>query len=319
MTTCAETLWGALLPCGLALWLAGCGWWEGDRPRFVVTGSLIDGVGQPVAGAVITDGAAATLSDDQGRYRLGVRRETLAVSKPRCPRVSWEPVPGEQPARTLAAREHPVRVGVDPRGDQAAFRGLGELLARTARLAEWPGGSPGALDVLLLVTPRGWSGADVGAVLRWVRSGGRLILCGEWGGYAGQDVETMRALAEPAGVEVVGGTVRTAAEDDFVVQVSRPAFQGLATALGGRPVTLIGATELSVGGEARPLLVAPRGYVVLAEVGSRVVAAVGPLGLGKIIVLGDSSLWLDEDSTGSGQANIALGGNSRLLEALLVW
>ncbi|MEB3221514.1 MAG: DUF4350 domain-containing protein [Candidatus Sericytochromatia bacterium] len=319
MTTFAEALWRALLPCGLALWLAGCGWWEADTPRFLVTGSLVDGAGQPVAGAVVTDGAAATLSDDQGRYRLGVRRDMLAVSKPRCPRVSWKPVPGEQPVRTLAAREHPVRVGVDPRGDQAAFRGLRELLARTTRLADWPGGHPGALDVLLLVTPRGWSGSEVGAVLRWVRGGGRLILCGEWGGYAGQDVETMRALAGPAGVDFGGGTVRTAAEDDFVVQVLRPAYQGLASALGGRPVTLIGVTALSVGGEARPLLVAPRGYVVLAEVGSRVVAAAGPLGLGKIIVLGDSSLWRDEDSTGSGQANLVLGGNSRLLEALLVW
>jgi hypothetical protein len=285
----------------------------------VVTGVLVDGGGKPVAGAVVSDGVGSTLSDDQGRYVLGVRAEALTASKPLLGRLSWVPERGEQPPRTLSGRGWPPVGALAPHLLDADFSGMAAIAARSTRLVSWPGTPLGELDVLVLVTPRGWSNADVRAVLGWVRRGGRLILCGEWGGYAGQDLEAVRGLAAPAGIELTGGTVRTAAEDAFSVEVHQPAWRGLAVALGGEPVRLFGAAELALSGEARPLLVAARGYVVLATGGTRVLAAVGPLGYGKIVVLGDSSLWRDEDSTGVGRANIALGGNGRLLEALLVW
>jgi hypothetical protein len=267
----------------------------------------------------VSDGDATTLSDDQGRYRLGVRKDAVTVSKPLLGRLSWVPEPGEQPLRTLRGTSRLPAAGLATQDAEAGFSGMAGLVARVARRLPWPGTPLGKLDVLLLVTPRRWLFSEVRAVLDWVRRGGSLILCGEWGGYVGQDLETVQALAAPAGIEVTGGTVRTAATDAFAVAVPWPAWQGVTASLEGKPVMLFGAADLAITGEARPLLVTSRGYVVMAEGTPRVLAAVGPLGLGKVVVVGDSSLWRDEDSSGAGQPNIELGGNGSLLQALLVW
>ncbi|MEB3330126.1 MAG: DUF4350 domain-containing protein [Candidatus Sericytochromatia bacterium] len=317
--TCVEAMGCRLLAVGVGLLVAACGLWDPTGPRFVITGSLVDDEGRAIACAVVSDGEASTLTDDRGRYRLGLRGEAVTASKPLHASLSWVPDPGAQPTRTLDRSARLPAVAFSTQEGAAGFRGLASHVARGGRVFPWPGTGLNALDALLLVTPRGWTAAEVRAVLDWVRRGGRLILCGEWGGYAGQDPETMRALAAPAGVDVTGGTVRTAAEDAFAVTVPRPSWQALAASLGGQPVTLFGAADLALSGEARPLLIARRGYVVLAVGTPRVLAAVAPLGYGKVMVIGDSSLWRDEASLGGGQANIALGGNGPLLEALLVW
>jgi hypothetical protein len=317
--TCAEAVARGILAVGLSLSLAACGLWDPQAPRFVVTGSLVDVEGRPVSCAVVSDGEASTLSDDQGRYRLGLRQDAVTVSKPLLGRTSWVPEPGEQPRRTLMGPSRLPTAGLATQDAEAGFSGMAGTVARVARRLPWPGTPLGMLDVLVLVTPRRWPASEVRALVDWVRRGGNLILCGEWGGYVGQDLETVQALAAPAGIEVTGGTVRTAATDEFAVAVPWPAWQGLTAALEGRPVMLFGAADLAISGEARPLLVTSRGYVVLAAGTPRVLAAVGPLGLGKVVVVGDSSLWRDEDSSGGGQPNIELGGNGRLLQALLVW
>ena len=40
---------------------------------------------------------------------------------------------------------------------------------------------------------------------------------------------------------------------------------------------------------------------------------------GKVFAIGDSSLWMDEDSDGSGTPNVARGANARLASALMAW
>ncbi|MOA37386.1 hypothetical protein D3C78_1589730 [compost metagenome] len=65
------------------------------------------------------------------------------------------------------------------------------------------------------------------------------------------------------------------------------------------------------------------GYGTLANAAARsgpqVVAAVGASALGKVFALGDSSLWLDEDSGGHGSPNWRRGANLKLAKALMVW
>lgn len=315
MTICAE--WWRRACLGAVLTLSwGCG--EAEGALFTATGAVQDEAGRPVAGAVVTDGLVSTLTDDAGRYRLAVRRTALRVVKPGRTPSRWVPEAGPQPTCVLRPLRGGRGVACNRRAEEG-FQALHRAAEAVGGLRVWPGTALEDLDVLLLVTPRGVGGAEVRRVMRWVHEGGRLIVCGEWAGYPGLDVETVEALSRPAGITFTGGTLKGLAPATFAYRAARPGWSSLAEAVGPEPLALFGAGEVAVAGEARPLLTAPGAYVVLSTAAAPLLGAVGPYGSGKVFALGDSSLWRDEDSSDSGRPNFSLGGNRRLFEALLVW
>ncbi len=218
-----------------------------------------------------------------------------------------------------------LRVGLDARGAAGSVKGLSAALRRDVeQLAPYPGTALARLDALVMITPGPLSNSELQALDGWIRGGGRLVICGEWGGFATQSLDSLNHLAGPAGITFTGGTVKLVDNADPDTEwigapvVNPPSLAGL---VGDGSVTLFTAGSLALSGPARAILATDRrGYTVLAgRTGPQVLAAVGASGAGKVFGIADSSLWLDEDSRGKGEPNVEQGANSRLPIALLKW
>jgi hypothetical protein len=308
-----------------ALLLAGCGWGGPPQPLFTVGGRVLDANDQPVAGAVVTDGNGSVITEENGRYSLPVFSTHLTITKPGMATVRFDVDKGDSPTTRLSARASAPRVGLDTRWITEGLTGLRTALGED--LLAYPASSLGGLDVLVMLTPGYLKQDELDALARWVRGGGRLVLAGEWGGYPAQNVDTLNALAQPAGITFTGATVKIAIGPDDEEGLSSSAAiapASLAQLAGtDQPVYMFTTTSLALASPARAMLQSDkRAYSVLAtsnRLSSQVLAAVGAVGSGKVFAIGDSSLWLDEDSDGSGTPNVARGANARLASALMAW
>lgn len=311
--------------------LAGCGAGGAPQPLFTLSGKVLDDKNQPIAGAVVTDGQGSTLSDETGRYSLAVFDTAIAICKPGRADVHFEAKQGESPTSHMAVGAAAARVGVDSRYGSPGLSGLRAALATTAsQLADYPDTPLSKLDVLVMVTPGQVPDSEVGAIARWVHAGGRLVLCGEWGGYPDQDMEVLNALAQPAGITFTGATVKTStggAENwNSVSGISPASLATLAAGTKGADdsVYLYSTSALSLDQPAKAVLQSDQhAYSVLGlssgRVGTQVLAAVGASGEGKVFALADSSLWKDEDTDNVGKPNVQQGANGRLAGALVKW
>lgn len=301
--------------------LAGCGLFGGPQPIFTARGRVVDPEGRAVPGAVVSDGRGSVLTDEGGRFALAVYERALAAAKPGYAVMRAEAPDDRELEIRLAKRAAAEDVALDGRWAGRALGGLRAALAEAADgLAEYPGTSLAKLEVLVMVTPGAVPASERAAIAAWVRDGGRLILCGEWGGFPDQDLAALNDLAGPAGLAFTGSTVKPLAGTDLALSVPRATPASLGALVGDAPITLYAATDLEVRGAARPILASgPKAYAVLATGGAPVLAAVGPSGLGKVFAIGDSSLWRDEDSEGLGVPNVGHGGNAKLAAALMGW
>lgn len=317
----------AKLPAALLLLaslLAGCGLMGPPQPIFTVTGQVIDAEGQPVPGAVVSDGEVGTITDDQGRYSLAIFSRELTAVKPGFSSGTVAAEAGRTALFRLESRPAVTRLAIDRRWGGAGLGGLkGFLAAEGHSVYDYPGRALSSLDVLVMVTPGALGAAEAERLNRWVKAGGRLILCGEWGGYPAQDLAGLNLLANPAGITFTGATVKTTvegAEGSEWLTIPALASSALGRAVGTGGLHLFTCTSLELGGGAMPLFRSDRRtYAVLAGLGPQVLGAVGASGYGKVIALGDSSLWLDEDSAQVGEPNWRRGANGKLASALAQW
>ena len=301
--------------------VAGCGWFGPPSRLFVATGRVTDPQGRAVPGAVVTDGQVSVLTDERGGYGLAIYERAMTVTKPGRATVRYEAAEGREEAIVLEPRAARDVLAIDGRWSAGALVGLRAALGQAASsVVAYPGTTLGRLDVLVMVAPGALAPTERAAIAAWVRGGGRLVLCGEWGGYPDQDLTTLNELAIAAGITFTGGTVKTVADEAFGLTVATVTPPSLAAAVGGLPVQLYAATDVLVSGAAKPMLAGgPRAYAVLSTSRIPVVGAVGPAGAGKIFALGDSSLWRDDDSEGGQVPNVSRGANARLAQALLGW
>jgi hypothetical protein len=305
--------------------VAGCGFAGTPQPLFTARGVVTDAAGKPVPGAVVSDGKVGVLTDEAGRFAIGLFETQLRVRKPGYAGATIEASRETTAQVRLGAAEQAPRVAIDTRWVGTRMDAFREHLAQAGTpVKAYPATPLAQIDVLMLVTPGAFRAEELTAVRGWLRAGGRLILCGEWGGYPSQDLDLLNALASDAGITFTGATVKLTDADPAgqewlsVKGISPPSLGRLA---GEEELHLYTSTSLSLSAPAQPIVSSDRrSYSVLAaRTGPQVVGAVGASALGKVFALGDSSLWLDEDSDGAGAPNWQRGANFRLAEALIRW
>lgn len=308
-------------PVVAAVFLAGCGLLGPPQPLFTASGRIVDPGGDPLPGAVVSDGQVSTLTDEAGRFALAVYAEKLSAAKPGFAVARWEAKADAEAAIALSPAPRADRLAVDARWSSKQLSGLRATFSDTgATVLPYPGTALSRLDVLVMVAPGAIPSAERGAIAGWVRSGGRLVLCGEWGGYPDQDLAGLNELAGIADIAFTGGTIKTVESEDLAVATGKPTPGSLGRVVGDQPITLYAASDLDLSAGARAILTSTsKAYAVLATSKAPVVAAVGPSGLGKVFAIGDSSLWRDEDSEGSGVPNLKHGGNAGLARAVVGW
>ena len=314
---------GLLALVALAGLLPACGMLGASEPQLPIAGQVLDKDGQPLPGAVVSDGRAATLTDESGRFAFSAYDHAITAVKPGYRSVKQHADQGRNAAFRLEAAPGAVRVGIDRRFAGDRLTGLSAYMAGDGHeVSRYPDRPLSSLDALVMVTPGAIDSQELARLRSWVRAGGRLILCGEWGGFPAQDLAGLNDLAADAGIRFTGATVKSSVRSTQAEWLRVPglAIQSLDQQVGAEGLFLFTCTSLTLEGGARPLFQSDRrAYSVMSRLGEQVLGAVGASGFGKVFAIGDSSLWLDEDSEGVGVANWQRGANRRLASVLVQW
>lgn len=297
-------------------------------PGATVSGRVVADA-QPVGGAVVSDGLTSTITNAQGQYQLpGVATGsvTLRASKPGYKAgVHTLPVAGNtQSGVDLSLSASEGSLFFDTRLvknlDVSKFTTLkAAFSAQHWKLIDTPPPSPG--DVWVLVCPGRMPSDDtIAQATAFVAQGGKLILLGEWGGFAGFNNPGANAIAHPLGLhfnpdavrEFDNGAVGTA----LTIRKFEPLVFGTDT-----PSSVVLTNACSVFGLSamRPLATTgPKAYHVQGgETETRTVAIGGPFGAGKAIAVGDTSGFSDGDGDGTPDAKAA--DNLAFWSKLLAW
>jgi hypothetical protein len=289
---------------------------------------MVSAQGRPVADAVVSDGFNSTMSGPDGRYELqGLSSEgiTASVSKVgyRTARQSWSSLAvgvGEQSWELSAT---PVATFIDTSlassDAPGAFSRLTEALrALGHRLVAAPPGDGGIW--VMAVPARPLSPAEVARVEAFVFQGGKVVLLGEWGGYAGFDNVGANALAHRLGVHFNPDLVREdkTGSDALVIQgfersvLTSNAVSAVSMYRACSLFSLMPGTGLAWTGEGAY-------HVQTAESGRRAVAFGEAFGAGKVVALADASAWSDEDADSNGVPNVLERDNLKFFSQLLAW
>jgi hypothetical protein len=305
---------------------------SGDLKAEAIVKGRVTAGGQPVAGAVVSDGTNSVLSGADGAYELhGVApgAVTITASKPRFAVGSQaaNAAAGQPGTADLAlAAAEPVLyfdTAITPGITTASLATVrADLAAKGWKLSDQP---PAREGVWVLVSPsRDLTAAEVERLTTFVAQGGKLVIFGEWGGFGGFRTPAANALVHRFGLhfnpDLLREPIAGAAEPAWLA-VSR--FRPDAASVGDLKAVqlyescslfgLLPMTELAQTG--------PTGYRVQAgpQAGAHTVAAGGPYKGGKAIVVGDASAFSDDDTDGDQTRNASEAENLRFVERILDW
>lgn len=300
------------------------------EPQALAPGASLQGVvqneaGAPLAGVVVSDGLASTVSGEGGAFTLAGLKPgavTISANKPGYARSEREVAVAAGGPATLTWRLSPAAktllldtsLATSPPAfsqARAALSAAGFTLVE--RLDQAPA-------VWVLVRPTGaLDPARAGAVRAFVAQGGSLVVLGEWGGSGAFRADRTDAYLHPLGVHLNRDLVRFGTADGGAANrlaPGHPALAGLSGLQVERACSVFALPPLTA-------LVAPAtgAYRVQQAEGSAeppfAVAAGGPAGAGKVLAIGDASAFSDEDADGNGVSNFQTADNAKAWVQLL--
>ncbi|MEB3196257.1 MAG: DUF4350 domain-containing protein [Candidatus Sericytochromatia bacterium] len=292
--------------------------------------------GQGVAGAVVSDGLNSAVSDPTGEYelpgvapgqvrltaskpRFQLANQTIAVSAtvPAVADFSLSPAPATLTLDTSLAANETQRLAWNDR-----FRGLSRQLAASGWTIKEAPAEPATVWVLAGVA-RDLTRQEIERLTDFVSQGGKLIVLGEWGGSAGFRTSAANTLLHGLGAHLAPDLVR-----DFV-NPKNPNWITVQRFLSSHPSVaevrswrVYGASSVFGLWPLQSLAETSKDAFRLqssSQTASQSLLVGGPFKAGKVIVVGDTSCFTDEDSDRDGQPNLADGDNFRLVERLLSW
>ncbi|MEZ0374256.1 MAG: DUF4350 domain-containing protein [Candidatus Sericytochromatia bacterium] len=301
-------------------------------------GRVLDSSGVPLVGATVYDTRQNVTTDAQGRFVLGYATSgdfRLAVSK-----TGYQPVTRLVTIQadqhqdlgdlTLVRKTGPLLLGIDsshaPLGQGSAlsrYPGLQSVLSgqgfQLQTLSSGLDDQLDSLDTLLILSPStSFSAAEIGAIQAFVLSGGKLIITGEWAGYAGFDGAAANQLLAPFNLQFGLDTLRESGSGFLNIS----SFQSHPVTAGISQLKLYQSSSVRLSQAGNGDLLArtsPESFQIASNTGAFAVLVASNYAAGKVIVLGDSSLWSNEDSDGNGVANIDEADNRKLLEQVASW
>lgn len=293
-----------------------------------VTGVVRNGQGQPLAGATIFDGTQSVLSDDQGLFSLGYTAPpgalTLTINKQGYTTLTrTEQISDSQPRNlgtlTLNATSGAQVIAIDgtrqPLGQPgdsglSAFTTLTQTLSSEGYQLQTLSGSAitslTGISTLFIPSPsRSFSAEEIALIQGFVRAGGKLVMTGEWAGFAGFNAQAANQVLSGMGLEFGNDVLRE--NNSGLLNVS--SFGGV-FATGLSSLQLYQSSSVLATGAAAQIVArtAETGFRI-STFGSFGVAAISAYGSGRVFILGDSSCWSNDDSNSNGVANINESNN----------
>lgn len=305
-----------------------------ERPKMARGANLkgkVTANGQPLAGAVVSDGLNSTLTDSQGSYELkgvALGQVTLTASKSRYQVASKAVnVTGSAQGNDLALAPATPVAYFDGTVSSGATSGKFSQLRATLATAGWTiqEAPPAAEGVWVLVSPSAvLDNATIERLVTFVAQGGKLVVLGEWGGYSGFNNLAANTLAHVVGLHFNPDLLRdpalTSAPQEWVTARSFRTPTPIATDV--KSIQLYQSSSLFALAPMIPVAQSAAGaYRVQANAprGPHNVVMGGPYKGGKAIALGDASAWSDADTDGDGVANLKEADNARAIAQLFDW
>ncbi|MGV3525183.1 MAG: DUF4350 domain-containing protein [Candidatus Sericytochromatia bacterium] len=312
-----------------------------ERANATVSGRILDEQGNPVVGATLFDTQQSIISGADGRFTLAYQGATSlsltvakagfqSVTRPISVGLNQQQNLGDIPLSRLS---RPLRIGLDA-GHQALgqngtaalqnYQGLKQTIAQQGYQVEEIEGNLNErldqIDALFIISPTRSLSADERAGLQaWVLAGHKLIVSGEWAGFAGFSAEVSNQILQPFNLQFSGDTLR----DNNSGYLEIRSFQAhpITSGLSSLKVYQSGSVRLNQADGNGEILArtSSTSFQILSNTGAFGVLAATPYGGGKAIALGDSSLWSDQDSDGNQVSNINEANNRQLLTQIIAW
>lgn len=309
------------------------------QPAQVIAGTIQDATGIPLPGAVVFDGKDSHLTDAKGQFSL-VRTEigtlNLSISKQGYDNQSQtinlvnsqnlviDPI-------TLTAKTTPLNVLFDgtkrPLSQTNGLNLLSTLsqslkdqgfTVQTATTPTLP--SLDTIDILVIPSPSlTYSDSEINQIINFVKAGKKLIVSGEWGGFGGFNIDAVNKILLPFSIKMGGDTLRET--NNGFLTISQFAPHTITSSL--KTLKLYQSSSVEVLNPNNHSTILARtgknGFKIANTVGAFGVLATILHNTGKVIAVGDTSLWLDADSDGNGVKNINESDNLKLALQIFKW
>lgn len=307
-----------------------------------LSGQVVDAQGTALAGASVFDGLQTTDTDARGNFSFSYTQAqtvNLRVKKTGYASVTREVQLQSGQALNLGqvvlSRESAERViGIDLTHNSFGLTGTAALQnykqvqstleseGYTVRLitSELLNTLP-TLDGLLVLSPQGvFSVEEKAAIQAFVLSGKKLVLTAEWAGFGGFSHAHANQVLAPFNLVLGSDTLRSTAASGFLTTRN---FEDHPMVDGIQSLSFFQSASVRLGNLAQagalPVRTEDNSFRIVNTIGAFGLIGVAPFGSGNVIVLGDSSLWSDEDSDGNQVANIDEGDNRKLLSQIFSW
>ncbi len=307
-----------------------------------LSGQVLDAQSTPLAGASVFDGTNTVETDKDGRFTLGynsAQTVTLRVKKTGYEASSRQVqvAPGQvlnlgQVVLSKAASQRVI--GIDLTHNSFGLSGSNALqnYQRVQSTLEAEGykvqiitadllNTLPSLDGLLVLSPQStFSVEEKAAIQAFVLSGKKLVLTAEWAGFGGFSHANANQILAPFNLELGTDTLRATDQSGFLSTTNfeaHPLVQGIQRLKFFQSAS-VRLNQLGQPG-ALPVRTEDNTFRIVNTVGAFGLIGVAPFGSGNVVVVGDSSLWSDEDSDGNQIANLDEADNRKLLSQIFSW
>ncbi len=277
------------------------------QPAQRLAGRVTDTSGQALAAVHIQQGQYSVLSNAKGEFELwGTESETIVAFKQGYQKIEG---PGQTFLATdafraelsLSAADSPLRLRWDDRY-QALGLSAAEFQAQAAEALQqsprqvlpWSAADlEPTRDLLWLAYPtQNWDAEQSQALLDFVSAGGQLILTGEWAGFGLSINDSLQDWLTPLGLQLGQDTL---AQTEDSLKVNQWGADPLVEDLSAIQLARSGSLQIVELEQAHCLAYAPAAAYRIASLAlPQCVLARSLSGLGQVISLSDSSLWLSE-------------------------
>lgn len=318
------------------------------------SGTLVSPDNTPISSAIIQVGNDIGLSDEAGNFKINITNLTqqkITISK-----ISYNNFDYGSFDFSLNSKDKSAGIikltpsnkqinvifdssklpfgitNLDPYKDCISY--LQEIGYKTSyeNFLQFP--NPDQVDILVLASPsQAYSNTEINQIKNFARKGKKIIILGEWGGYSYFNSESVNKILLEANLKINQDIVKnkiattTYDDNDEILSVdfnTHPIMKDISSInlYGTSSLDIVNGGVSKINSDITKILAysSKTGFTIQNTAnGSIGLLAVSNIGLGKVVLLGDSSLFMSLDSNKNKILNINEKDNRSLLKNIFAW
>lgn len=318
---------------------------EIKKASFSLSGRILAD-GKPVSGATISLGQISSVSDVTGNFIIrasgtDVSNSTISIFKTGFNATSIQFTKSDKneiilgdivlnkkslnPSVVFDISKVPF--GILEGESMSLFSTLTSLLEKnnfTVKQSEFIKEDLEGADTIVLPCPSlEYSDEEINTLYSLVRSGRNLVILGEWGGYGGFSSKNLNTLLKKVNLQINTDVVEEISSANYIEKPdnvvitsfdSHPITKDLKKVIfyASSSVSSVVGGEIDISNTITPISTSSNSFrIQVYNKGKSSLVGVSLVGAGKIIVVGDTSIFTDSDSDSNGTINILEADNSK--------